>query len=518
MSGKVTTVLDIHELLRHLREGRSDRAIHRDLGLARKTIAKYRAWAEQADLLRGPLPELSELQVHLQAVQATAPAQTLSSVEAYRATVQDLLERGLEVQAIHQRLTQDHGFSGHYQAVWRFVQKLAPASPGPATVRVETEPGQEAQVDFGYAGRMYDPVSRSVRRAWAFVLTLSWSRHQYVEFVFDQSIATWIGLHRRAFEALDGVPHTIKLDNLKAAILHAYVEDLEAQRAYRECAEHYGFLISPCRPRTPQHKGKVESGVHYVQRNFLAGQDFTTPDRNLRQANEAVRRWVRQTAGLRRHGTTHQLPLERFQTVEQTALRPLPVVAFEPVTWKQVKLHRDCYVVFEKAYYSAPCRYLGELLWLRATAQSVRIYRDFELLATHSRATAPGQRQTVLTHLPPEKVAGLILTPQTCQERAAQVGPRTAEAVAQLLAERPVDRLRGVHRLLNQAEREGAQRLERACDRALSFGDASLRTIGNILRTGIADQATAAPTPIAIQDWPRFARDEHELVPPELRR
>ena len=105
-------------------------------------------------------------------------------------------------------------------------------------------------------------------------MTLSWSRHQYVEFVFDQKVDTWLGLHVRAFAFFGGVPHRVICDNLKAAIVQAAFDDPVANRAYAECAEHYGFRIAPCRPRTPQHKGKVERGVAFVQGNFWAGREL----------------------------------------------------------------------------------------------------------------------------------------------------------------------------------------------------------------------------------------------------
>lgn len=211
MSGKVTSMFDIRELLRHLREGHSTRAIHRALGLGRPTIAKYRRWAEQEGLLSGPLPSLAELQARLQAALPPPPPQTLSTVEPHRAVVLDLLARGLEIEAIHQRLREAHGFKGQYAAVWRFVRKWAPPRPN-VTVRVEVPPGAEAQVDFGDAGLMFDPIQQKLRRAWAFVMTLAWSRHQYVEFVFDQRVATWLELHRHALEFFGGTPNRIVLD------------------------------------------------------------------------------------------------------------------------------------------------------------------------------------------------------------------------------------------------------------------------------------------------------------------
>ena len=90
-----------------------------------------------------------------------------------------------------------------------------------ATVRVERAPGEEAQVDFGFAGRMADPRTGELRRTWVFVMTLSWSRYQYAEFVFDQTIATWLRLHRHALEHFGGVPRRVVIDNLKAGITQA---------------------------------------------------------------------------------------------------------------------------------------------------------------------------------------------------------------------------------------------------------------------------------------------------------
>ena len=174
-------------------------------------------------------------------------------------------------------------------------------------------------------------------------MTLAWSRHQYVEFVFSQRVETWLELHRRAFEFFGGVPYRLVIDNLKAAVVRASRDAPEVQQAYRECAEHYGFLIAPCRPATPQHKGKVEQGgVHYVKRNFLAGRAVSTRE----QANQDVRVLCQTTAGLRRHGTTKESPLTRFETTERARLRPLPATAYDLAVWKVASLHRDCHIVF----------------------------------------------------------------------------------------------------------------------------------------------------------------------------
>jgi transposase len=179
--------MDIQEILRQLRQGQSNRAVERATGIHRKIVARYRAWANEQGLLEGDLPALSELHQLLEKTQERpAPPQNVSTVEPYRELVIKLRREGVEVATVHQRL-KERGYTGSYAAVYRFVRKLEPQEPE-VTVRVETRPGEEAQVDFGYAGRMMDPESNKERKAWLFVMTLSWSRHQYVEFVFDRQL------------------------------------------------------------------------------------------------------------------------------------------------------------------------------------------------------------------------------------------------------------------------------------------------------------------------------------------
>ena len=250
-------------------------------------MGRYRAWEAKHGLQEGSLPSLEELHQLLEkTLSGASPPQNVSSVEPYRRNVIQLRQEGVEIAAIHQRL-KERGYRGSYASVHRFVRNLEPATPE-VTVRVETRPGEEGQVDFGYAGRLIDPETGELRKTWVFVMTLSWSRHQYVEFVFDQKLETWLRLHRNAFDFFSGVPARVRIDNLKAGISKVCWDTPEAQSSYRECAEHYGFLITPCYPRTPQHKGKVEQGgVHYVKRNFLGGREPTA----ITQANRDVLRW-----------------------------------------------------------------------------------------------------------------------------------------------------------------------------------------------------------------------------------
>jgi transposase len=508
MSERILNIMDIRELLLHIRAESSNRQVQRDTGLDRRTVQRYREWGKEQGLLEGEMLSLEELQIKVDgSFVEKEPPQNQSSVEGYRSLIEGWVKSKVEVAAIRQRL-KERGYTGSYASVWRFVNALKAGIAPDTTVRVETKPGEEVQVDFGYAGRMIDSESGQLRKAWAFVMVLAWSRHQYVEFVWDQKVETFLNCHRKAFAFFGRVPARVRIDNLKAAILKAVFDDPQVQYAYRECAEHYGFLIAPCRVATPEHKGKVEQGgVHYVCRNFLGGRTPTT----LRQANADVQVWCNTTAGLRTHGTTKEKPLERFEQVEKACLKPLPENPYDIAVWKNVKLYRDCYVSFDQAFYSVPCRLYPGRVWICGGSRQVRIFdAKYHLVATHERAQKPGQRCTQLDHLPPEKVPGLIQDRDSLLADAQTVGPATLQTVQTLLDDPVLYRIPTAGRLVRLKNRFGVERLEAACQRALAFDDPSYKTIKRILVQGLEAEKQAIP--VEIPPATTFARSSEELV------
>lgn len=503
--------MDINELIRLVRLGETTSAIARMLGLNRRTVMRYRAWAHDQGLIEGTLPDPVALQqLIITTLPVIQPPQQVSSVARYREEIVGMRERGMEVAAIRSRLEERHGGSISYSAVWRLVQHLEPHEPA-AVVRVEVPAGSEGQVDFGYAGLVIDPATDTIRRAWVFVLLLSFSRHLYAELVFDQRVETWLLCHAHAFAFFGGVPERLVPDNLKAAIARAsFGGDALAQRAYRECAEHYGFLIDPTRPRTPEHKGKVEQGgVHYVSRHFLAGRDPEPID----ALNGKLRRWLTEGAGQRVHGTTKEQPLARFERLERAALQPLPRTPHDPATWKELRVYRDCYVSFEGSYYSVPHRFVGQRIWLRAGTRTVQLYTTTHaLITTHDRARERGQRQTQRDHLPAEKLGGLELTRENVLARAQTIGPETTAVIEAMLAHRPEDRRRSAGRVVQLGERYGTVRLEAACRRASHYGAISYGAIKEILEAGLETAALQDATPLPAPPTYTFVRQVTDFV------
>jgi len=296
-------------------------------------------------------------------------------------------------------------------------------------------------------------------------------------------------------------------DNLKAAVKKALVYDPVLGEAYRRMAQHYGFVISPTRPGTPRHKGKVESGVHYVIRNFMAGRQFL----DIHSANQRLAAWVQQRAGTREHGTTHQAPLHLFQTYERAALLPLSDEPFTLQEIHRVKVRSDCHVVIDKSFYSVPYVHVGQILDAHIEERVVALYRDNELVTTHPRCRTPGEWQTRLEHYPKEKAAYLQATPDVCRQRAAVLGPATLAVVEGLLADRPLDRLRSVQAILRLEEGVGPQRLEAACARSLHFGDTRYRRIQEILRAGLDREPLTEDVALVSARAHLFARSSAEF-------
>lgn len=261
------------QALLRMRQGDSDRDIADAKIMGRRKAGQWRALAQAHGWLdaQAPLPDDEAVAAAL--VPPKRASTTVSRLEEHRAKVASWVEQNVPGTAIHQALQRQHGWTGSYSAVRRMVAGIRTTLPPEVTCRLDFAPGEAAQVDFGAGPILLHPDGKP-RRTWAFVMTLAHSRHQYLEFVWDQTVATWLGCHRRAFEWFAGVPERIVIDNAKCAITKACAQDPVVQRAYAECAEGYGFKIDPCPPHDPQKKGIVEAGVKYVKGNFLPLREF----------------------------------------------------------------------------------------------------------------------------------------------------------------------------------------------------------------------------------------------------
>lgn len=288
------------------------------IGIARKTVDAYVEWFKRAGFSQyEPFGDEQEVIARLKEarIEAVYPQPVTDSLEIYKEEIKELLqEEHVDVKQAYRILKERHDVKGSYSTLKRYVFKELGIGKKPVTVRLETEPGEQAQVDFGYAGLMKDAMTGKMRKTWAFVMTLSYSRHRFVRFVFSQDVSNWLECHEKAFEFFGGVPKTILLDNLKSGVIKPELYDPVINKGYAELDErHYGFVIDPARVRAPQHKGKVERAVSVVKRHLLAGREFE----DINHANERAVLWAKEEIGMEVNGTTKKKPYECFKLEEK---------------------------------------------------------------------------------------------------------------------------------------------------------------------------------------------------------
>jgi len=252
-------------------------------------------------------------------------------------------------------------------------------------------------VDFGQ-GAWINAEGRR-RRPHVFRGVLSHSRKGYSEVVWQQTTETFIRCLENALRAFGGVPHTVVIDNLRAAVTRADWYDPELNPKLIAFAEHYQTVILPTKSYTPRHKGKIESGINYVQDNALKGRDFD----GLAAENQFLQEWESRVADPRIHGTTRLQVAEVFKLREQSHLRPLPAMLFPVFNEAPRTVHRDGHVEVARTYYSVPPEYVGRKVWARWELRVVRIFNTrMEQIALHVRQE-PGRFSTDPTHIHPRK-------------------------------------------------------------------------------------------------------------------
>ena len=528
MTAPRTDMHRLQELIRLHRMGVGSRERCRLLGMSPKTELKYRNLFANAGLLDGPETTLPDLEALRRCVEASAeprpPRRYTSSVDAWFDDIERLVGEDAGAKAIHDWLKRtDDSYDGNYASVLRMVQRLKKdrgVAAEDVAIAVATEPGEVAQVDFGYVGRLFDTGTGRVRKAWVFVMVLGFSRHMFAKVVFDQKARTWQQLHCDAFRWFGGVPRVIVPDNLKAAVIRGSFgagdrEHLELSRSYRELARYYGFKVDPTPTYSPQKKGKVESAVSYVKHNAMA----TILSTDIDEVNAELADWVRQTAGLRHHGSTGEQPLPLFESEERGMLLPLPQQPFTPVTWKHATVHRDSHIEFTRKLYSVPWPLIGRKVWVRATHHSVEIYADDTRVATHERLYGRRRRSTLTSHLPEGRVDLMHRSQVYWEDRAQLLGPDVAAFIQDVFdSDEVLHKLRDVQAIVTHLEKFPPHRVQGAVRRAQFFGLYKYSGIRRILQDALDLEplpALVVPQHGALTQ-PRFARNVEELLAKHL--
>jgi transposase len=311
------------------------------------------------------------------------------SSEAYREWIALELSRGRNATGIFQDLVDQHGFTGSYESVKRFVRKLRGPVSSEARAIIETRPGEECQVDYGTGPMVRDPDTGKYRRPRLFVLTLGCSRKCVRLLAFRSSARVWAELHEKAFRRLGGTTRIVVLDNLREGVLSADIYDPSLNPLYRDVLAHYGVTALPCKVRDPDRKGKVESGVAHAQKTPLKGKKFES----LEEAQAYLDHWEENWADKRIHGRTKRQVAAMFAE-EKPFLQALPLEPFRYYQYGMRTVHLDGCVEVEAAYYGAPPGWIGRQVHVQWDAMFVRLLdpRTGELLREHLSGKRGGHR------------------------------------------------------------------------------------------------------------------------------
>jgi len=510
---KMARIESIHSLYQ---QGWSQRRIAHELDLNRETVARYlkgdpetskpatapigsQSQGDQSKPATAPIGSLTEGDNSKPATapigsgkesnpppgktdSPISPPNRASGCEPWRAVIKAKIELGLSAQRIYQDLTTEHGFRGSYFSVRRFVRRLSARMELPVR-RFESEPGGEAQVDFGTGAPLCGPDGKR-RKTYVFRIVLSHSRKAYSEVVTRQTTDDFIRCIENAYYHFGGVPRRIVLDNLRAAVKKADWFEPELNPKVRAFAAHYGNVFLPARPYRPTYKGKVERGVGYVQDNALKGRTFD----GLEPQNQFLLEWERTVADTRLHGTTRHQVGKRFLEVERPALLPLPPGRFPFFHEGRRIVHRDGHVEVEKAYYSVPPEYLARGVWVRWDGRMVRVYSDKMALIISHPKQEPGRFSTLGQHIASEKISGIERGAAWLLDRVRRIGPQSIRWAEATIQARGVEGVRVIQGLLSLSGRHDASAIERACEIAHGYGSFRLRTVRTLIDRQVASQ------------------------------
>jgi transposase len=369
-------VEEINELKR---QGLSVQAISKLLGYDRKTIRKY--------LLRpvgrpvyGPRP-------------APAPAGKLDPFKPY---LKDRLQAGVWNAQVLLRELRQRNYTGGYTILTDWLRPQRDAASVVAVRRFETPPGRQAQVDWGHLGSLTE--DGEDHPLWAFTMTLGYSRRMMAAAATDQKLGTLLRMHESAFRQWGAVPGEILYDRMKTVWTGTDERgEIVWNAVFLDFARYWGFVPQLCRPYRPQTRGKIESGVKYLRRNFLCGLQGREPA-NLADLNAELRRCIAEVANRRVHGTIHQQVLLRWDE-DQFAMQPVNGRPDYPyMDDEQRKVARDAYVSWQGSRYSVPWEYAGKEVWVRESDREVEVRYGSERIAAHMPAVRRHQVVTIAEH------------------------------------------------------------------------------------------------------------------------
>lgn len=394
------------------------------------------------------------------------------------------------------QMLRDRGFAGSVVQLRRYVRGVRPVR-AEAFLRLQTLPGEQAQVDWGHFGKLQ--IGSAQRTLWCFVIVLAWSRAMYAQFMLDATLEAFMRGHVLAFQALGGVPREILYDNLKSVVLERVGDHIRFHPRILDLAGHYCFAPKPCAPYRGNEKGKVERQIRYLRDSFFAARRFAS----VEDLNAQLARWIAEVAHVRRApGHADGRTVGDLLGEERLRLLPLPAHPMDCGRVLGVTSGKTPYVRFDLNDYSIPHTHVKKPLTLVAEEHAVRVLDGNAELARHVRSYDRGKVIEIPAH-----IAALARDKRRAHELRGRDRLRSvclhADALLDALA------LRGEHlggqtsRLLQLLDRFGAAELDRAIAEALTRGAPSAASVAHLLDQRLRARNALPPLDTLLPDDPR---------------
>lgn len=364
-------------------QGLSKSEIGRQLGIHRETVSK--------NLKKSSIPKYERKK------------KEELILDKYKEYIKNRLSRyNLSAEKLFEEIKKE-GYKGSYPTVSNYVRKLKNIFKEKAVIRFETLSGEQAQVDWGYCGEIYDKEKDRIVKVNCFVMVLGYSRTMYVEFFPEQQMNSFLRGHNNAFKYFGGYTKEILYDNLKSVVIKRMLKasDSEYNKKFLDYAGYYGFNPVLCRPYRPQTKGKVENGVKYVKNNFYAGEEFRT----ISEINQKCKEWLDKVNN-RVHATTKEKPFERLKRENLISMCNKVEYDLSEIIYRKVQT--DCRVCFRSNFYSVPYKYAGKEISLKVFENNIKIYYRGEIIAEHTLSEDRNKDIIIEEHFSGLKELGLF--------------------------------------------------------------------------------------------------------------
>ncbi len=475
----------VKEILRlRLSLGLGVRQIARSCSVSHSTVSEILTRAETAGL-SWPLPEdLDEAALESRLYPAAPKSKDAKPMPDMAHIHQELRRKGVTLQLLWEEYKQAHP-DGYQRSQFCHLYRTW-AKTVDVTMRQVHIAGEKMFVDYaGQTVPTIDPSSGETREAQVFIAALGASNYIYAEPSWDQTLASWIGSHVRAFEFLGGVPKILVPDNLKSGVKQPDYYEPDVNPTYQELAIHYGAVVIPARVRKVRDKAKVEKAVQDAERRILARLRNRTFF-GLEELKEAIwealedlnNRPFQKMDGCRR---------SLFLSLDKPALQPLPSTRYEFAQWKKARASLDYHVEVDRNYYSVPYQLAKQELDVRLTASIVEVLFKGKRVASHKRSYGKGKYSTLKDHMPASHRRYAEWTPSRILNWAKSIGPDTARQAEAIMEQEPHPEqgFRACMGLFRLAKEYGSERAEAACARAIALRSCCFQSVKSILKRNL---------------------------------